>query len=106
MKLRRIKNLQVNSYRFNVKWSSSLHGARFSYDERVIEIGTTGMSELEQFMVVCHELWEICAVEMNVRLSRPDCMSDYIFVYDHRQHETMANMFAGLLAQFLQVGTE
>ncbi|MGB0419012.1 MAG: hypothetical protein ACPGF8_05425 [Opitutales bacterium] len=77
-------------------------GASFSYDDMKIEIGVKDPNEGHIFMLVCHELWEIVACESNVRLRRPDCDTDYIFVYDHRQHETMSNMFASLIAEFIQ----
>lgn len=102
MKLKRIKKLKVNCYEFKIRWTKQHSGGGFSYSKREIEIGIKGEHEEAILMVVCHELMEICAVEMNVRFSRPDCDSDYLFAYDHRQHETMTNMFAGLLAQFLK----
>ena len=82
-------------------WDKKTSGASFSYDDRKIIVGTQDHSESEIFMILCHELMEICAVELNVRFRRPDVMDDYLFVYDHRQHDTMMCMFSGLIQQFL-----
>jgi len=102
MKIKRIKSIKINCYEFKVIWEKSHAGGSFSYRDKFIEIGVKNSTEDEIFMVICHELMEICTLEMNVRLHRPDCDSDYIFVYDHRQHETMMNMFSSLISEFIR----
>ena len=102
MKLKRIKKLKVNSFEFRVNWTKKHDGGSVSYKKELITIGTLDGQETAIFMIVCHELWELCAIEMGVRLSREDCDDDFMFVYDHRQHTTMIDMFSGLLAQFIE----
>lgn len=102
MKIKRLKKIKINCYTFNIKWDSSHNGGSFSYGDYSIEIGTRSKKDDVIFMVICHEIMEIVAEEMHVRLRRPDCGSDYIFVYDHRQHETIMNMFSSLVAQFIE----
>lgn len=102
MKIKRLKSIRINSYTFSIKWDKSHSGGSFKYgDECSIEIGTEMANEGRIFDVLCHELMEICAVEMNVRFKKTDSM-DYIFVYDHAQHDTKINMFAGLITQFIK----
>ena len=103
MKIKRIKKLQVNCYTFNVKWNKKSNGARFDYHDKILEFGVAkDVDDSFLLMLVCHELMELAAIELNVRLYRPDCDDDYIFVYDHRQHDSMMNLFASLLQQFLE----
>ena len=102
MKVKRLKKIKINCYTFDIKWDNGNDvGGYFSYADRAIHIGVKDNSEDEIFMIVCHEIMEIVAEEMNVRFRRPDCSSDFIFVYDHRQHETMMNMFSGAIVQFM-----
>lgn len=101
MRIKRIKKLKVNSYNFDIIWDPKDYGGSLRYSNSRIQIGVASKDTARIFDTICHELWEVVAIEMNVRLSRPDCNSDFIFVYDHRQHETMSNMFASLLSQFI-----
>lgn len=101
MKIKRIKKLKVNSFEFKIIWDKNYGGGDFHYGKKEITIGVKRPESSWIFMIICHEVMELCAVEMNVRLHRPDCDSDYIFVYDHRQHETMMNMFSSLISQFI-----
>jgi hypothetical protein len=106
--LKRLRKLQVNSTLFTVRWDATSCEGSFSYDgegpgKGTLTIGTK-CGERVALMILCHELMEIVAIEALVRFRRPDVGDDYIFVYDHRQHSTMMEMFAGLLAQFLGDG--
>lgn len=102
MKIKRIKSIKINSYEFKIKWDKESSGGYFSYRDNIINIGVKNNSDNEIFMIVCHELMEIVCMEMHVRFDRPDCNSDYLFVYDHRQHDTITNMLSSLLTQFIR----
>jgi len=101
MKLKKLKKIKINCFTFNITWTKEHGGGSFDYRDRSIIIGVKDSSDDEIFMVLCHEIMEIIACEMSIRLSRPDVESDYIFVYDHRQYETMINIFSGIISEFI-----
>ena len=101
MKVKRISKIKINSSEFSIKWDDSTWAGFCSYAKLTIMIGTK-QSEAEIFATLCHEIMELIACEMFVRFNRGDCSSDYIFVYDHRQHTTMMSMFAGIISQFIK----
>lgn len=91
----------MNHKTYTIKWNPKHNGATFDQGKSLIEIGTKTNCNSYLFMLLCHELWEVVATEMNVQFQRPDVEDDYIFMYDHRQHDTMCCMFSGLLEQFI-----
>lgn len=101
MEINRIKELKVNCYLFDVVWDETHAGGSIDYESQIIEIGC-GLNDRVTFQVILHELEELAAIEMRIRYDRPDCETDYMFVYDHRQHDTKENMVAGWLMEFIK----
>ena len=101
MKVKRLKKITINGETFSIKWTKNEAGGSFNYFTQSIMIGTMIPQEPVIFGILCHEIMEIVALEMHVRLSRPDCPSDYIFVYDHRQHDSIMGMFSGIISKFI-----
>lgn len=102
MKIKKLKKIKILAHEFKINWSKEHNGGWFDFGKMTIEIGIQDKDDGHTFMVLCHELMEICAVEMGVRLNRPDCTTDFIFVYDHRQFETKMSLFSSLITQFLE----
>lgn len=102
MKIKRLKKLRVNSNIFNVTWKKQYYGASFNYFQKQLVIGIGDNKNEEMiFELLTHELMELAAVILAVRLDRPDVDSDYIFVLDHRQFDTLVQVYSGLVLQFL-----
>ena len=84
IKINRLKKLRVGAYLFDVFWEKDFSGGSFSYRKRFIKIGWHNFDNEENiYHRLSHELMEMAAVEMNIRLHRPDVLDDFIFVYDH-----------------------
>ncbi len=99
MKIKHIKNLRVSNLTFKVIWDKDRGGGGFDFVEQELTIGTKYPNEV--FGILNHELMEMCAANMYVRHPRGDCNGDFIFVFDHRQFDTMMDTFTGLLQQFI-----
>ena len=102
MKLKKLKKIKINTVVFDIKWDKKSHDGSFLFgtDVAEIEIGCAG-TDVEAFNILCHEIFEIVAIMNWVRYRRPDCESDYLFSYDHRQHAAMMDIFAGIISEFI-----
>ena len=100
MQIKKIKKLNINSKEFTVRWDYE-GGGYFNTSQRIIGLDPTIGDDI-LLEIIAHELMEIVLVELHVRLDRPDCETDYMFVYDHRQFTTAMSMFIGLFKQFIK----
>lgn len=100
MKIKRLKKIRINGTIFKIKWDDTVFGGSFDYIDRSIVVGVKCRHLIKETLI--HELMEIAAVELGVRFTRPDNDYEYVFMYDHRQHDTMCSMVAGLLDQFIE----
>ena len=101
MEIKRIEKFYSQTVEWDVRWMPRSRGGGFDWDKGVLKIGCQGAPK-EVFDVILHELVELVALELHIRYDRPDCDTDYLFVYDHRQHTMMCTVLAGYLAQFLE----
>ena len=101
MRIKRIKKIRVCSNVFSVVWDKKDGGGSYNYQKQEIRIGVKSGDTNRIFEILCHELFEVCAVECYVRYSRMDVEGDFVFCFDHKQHSTIQGMFAGLLSQFI-----
>ena len=103
MKIKRLKKIRIGIQTFKIIWGKDYNGGCFSYLDHTLKIGVNAsLQDLQIFGILCHEVLEICAIEMGVRLDRPDSDSDYIFVFDHRQFNTMMEIYTGIIYQFIK----
>ena len=97
------KKIQVGSYAWTIKRDKS-GGGYFDCDEQVIGVGTQ-VSPERQWEMFLHELVEAILADNFMRYALPHDPKengDYLFSYDHVQHENAVRMLAGALWPLFQ----
>lgn len=104
MKLKFPKKIQIDEIIFTVKYDPKSGGGSFNHVKNIIEIGTKYYPEQPTIVlaIIIHELKEIIHANQATRFDRPDVDSDYLFIYDHRQHTDLCYRLAGLLNNFIK----
>lgn len=100
MRIKRLRKIRIGSIDFKINWHKAYDGGSFSFLDAEINIGTRFPHLI--FETVVHEITEVVLAGMHVRHLRSDCDTDYIFVYDHRQHTSACASIAGLIEQFME----
>lgn len=104
MKLKWPKTIDVVSYKFNVKKDPQSCAASFDFSECRLTIGTKSLKDDPDyvFMLLCHELFEICCAANNVRYRDSSVEGDYKFFLNHKEMENVMNLFASTIKQFIE----
>jgi hypothetical protein len=101
MKLKKLKKIQIGDIDWDIVWDKESSGGQFNYQEKKIEIGTE-IGDIRTFGCLLHELKEIINVEQSTRYSKRTSSEEYMFMYDHAQHDDLCARLSGLLSKFLQ----
>ena len=102
MKIKFPKAIDVASYKFNVKRNKDSYAASFDFSENRLTIGTKDKDDDWLFMLVCHEVFEICCAANNVRYKDGSVEGDYKFFFNHKEMENVMNLFASTVKQFIE----
>jgi hypothetical protein len=104
MKFKFPKKIVVGDVVWKIKYNKTNAGGSFEYDNHTLTIGTkySQKNPTRTLNSIIHELKEIIQVENDTRLERGNNISDYVFVYDHRDHTDICRRLAGLLDEFIK----
>lgn len=81
------KKINVVGYTFNIKVDSDSYDASFSFDDKIIIIGTATKDKEVILDHLIHEISELIHVILNNRLYKSSNDS-YIFLYEHSNFQT------------------
>jgi hypothetical protein len=103
IKLRFPKHIQIGSKTFVVKADKKRCDAEFSWHEGTLVIGTGDIADdpLWALHRIVHEVFEMWAVSLSVRYSRPDNWESYEFHFDHRDFDNLCDNASRTLAEFI-----
>ena len=103
IRLRFPKRIQIGGKTFEVVTDKERRDAEFSWHEGKLTIGIAEIKDdpVWVFRRVVHEVFEMWAVSLNIRYSRPDEWASYEFHFDHRDFDNLCDNATGTLAEFI-----
>lgn len=104
MKLQFPQKIEILPYTMNVKTDDQSDGAYFNLDECLLVIGTKSLKTDRDyvFMLICHEIKEICHICTKTRYRDQSVDGNYKFFMDHKEFEVTNNMFASAIRKFIK----
>lgn len=104
MELKFPRKVNVGPFTFEVDYNKKGAGASFSFSERKIEIGIAHIEKDQDyvFMLLCHEIMEICHVVTCTRYHDESVDANYKFFLDHKEFENNINLFSKAIQQFIK----
>lgn len=104
MRIKFLKNINLLTYKFKIKYDDSHSGATFSFSDLEIVIGTKNYKKSPQqtLQVISHEISEILHVLLNTRYEDGSTTTNYKFFQDHKQFEAHNQILTQNLVKFIK----
>ena len=102
MKIKFIKQIEILSSSFKIKWDDSFNGGSFSFTSSEIVIGVQSYKKdpLYTMSILSHEIMEIILVSMGARYDNGRT-SNHLFSFDHQQFENAIQLHIQTLNKFI-----
>ena len=94
------KTIKIGADIFKVVEDKNSIGADFSYDTHILTIGTKITTREHLLNIITHEIFEMWAVTLYIRYTRPDTFKTYEFHFDHRQFTNWIELASQSVAEF------
>lgn len=104
MKLKIPKTVKISTQTFKVEQDLKGYGGSFSFSEGKFVIGTKLLKDEPEhvFMIICHEVMEICTVIMKVRYRDTSVDENFKFFMDHKEFDILLEMFSVTISEFIK----
>ncbi len=104
MKLNLLKEININSIKFNITWDKLSDGADFSIGNGTIRIGIKSLKQdpLFVFSILSHEIMEIIYVLLGCRFVNGRTGDNYLFNFDHQSFENSIQIYSQTINQFIK----
>lgn len=94
------KIIKIGSDTFKVVLDKKRVDADFSYETRILTIGTKIKRREHLLNIITHEIFEMWAVTLYIRYTRPDTYKTYEFHLDHRQFTNWIELASQSVSEF------
>jgi len=103
VKIKFIKEVEILSATFSLKWDKSNDGGSFSWKDAEITIGIKSYKKDPLFTlhVISHELMEMILLSMGARFSNGRTGQNYLFNFDHQTFENAIQIHTQALSKFI-----
>lgn len=102
MKFIKKKEILIGSCRFDIEWDETHDAGSFSIGDEVITIGCRSMKTNPEytFMVLMHEISEICHHVLRLRYDDRSVEGNFKFFMDHKEFEAHNNLLSASIIKF------
>lgn len=104
MKLKFPKKIQIAPYSMNVFVDEDSDAASFDLEECRLTIGTKSLKTdpAYVFMLICHEIQEICHLCTGTRYRDTSVDGNYKFFMDHKEFQVTTSLFSFAIRNFIE----